>query len=151
MTTAKMYDLEIEIKAADDIWLTQSVGCGETATVSLHPVQIRHLAGLIGLLGPAKPLIPPQGLKKRLERLHDRLIDIHDDLAAVPVFPPGSGSSRDDPEVRALWDAITVLCDLLDDYFPEGEMSGAPEAQGSASTDKKQLLVEKEAGVACKT
>ena len=119
MTTTKMYDLEIEIKTADDIWLTQSSGCGETTTVSLHPIQIRHLAELAGLLEPVKPPIPPRGLKKRLERLHDRLINIHDDLAAVPFFPPGSGSSEGDPEVKALWDAITALEDVLDDYRRE--------------------------------
>ena len=125
--TTKMYDLEIEIKTADDIWLTQSVDCGETTTISLHPIQIRHIAELVGLLTPSKPPVLPQGLKKRLERLHDRLIDIHDDLASVPVFPPGSGSSTDDPEVRALWDAITALCDLLDDYWEKPETQTRPD------------------------
>ena len=133
MTTTKMYDLEIEIKTADDIWLTQSADCGETATVSLHPLQIRHLAELAGLLEPSKLSNHPSALKKRLERIHGRLIDIHDDLAAVPVFPPGSGSSADDPGVNALWASITALEDLLDDYFPGEEAPAASESQGKPS------------------
>ena len=143
MTTTKMYDLEIEIKTSDDIWLTQSSGCGETTTVSLHPIQIRHLAELAGLLEPVKPPIPPQGLKNRLERLHDRLIDIHNDLAAVPVFPPRAGSSADDPEVRALWDAITALQDLLDDYWVGPETKATHEnAQATQTAPDFQLAAQ---------
>ena len=119
MTTEKMQDLTFQQFSDGTVRLEQSSGLDDPAIVDLHPSQLRHVAEAVGLMEPSKLPDQPRALKKRLERIHDRLADIHDDLAAVPIYPPGSGSSADDPEVRSLWDAITALEDLLDDYFAE--------------------------------
>ena len=119
MTATKLYDLEIEIKSSDGIWLTQSVGCGEDATIVIHPVHIRHLAELTGLLECPKPPAMPHGLKKRLERILEGLEASYDDLKAIPTFPPGSG--EDDPATRDLLQVIEGLQDTLDDYWPQDQ------------------------------
>ena len=126
MTEIKLPDLTIDLQPAGTVLLTQDAGCGEIETVALHLTQVRYLAELTGLLEPQKPPTQPASLKKRLLRLHDRLVDIHDILATVPIYPPGSGSSEEDPEVRALWDAITSLEDVVDDYFPREKPDQRP-------------------------
>ena len=119
MTTEKMQDLTFQQFSDGTVRLEQSSGLDDPAIVDLHPSQLRHVAEAVGLLEPSKLPDQPRALKKRLERLRGRLVDIFDDLAAVPIYPPGPGSSADDPGVLSLWDAITALEDVLDDYFPE--------------------------------
>ena len=119
MTEQRMHDLTFRQQNDGTIQLEQQWGIDDPVSIELHPAQLRHVAEAVGLLEPSKLPDQPRALKKRLERLHDRLIGIHDDLASVPICPPGSGSSADDPEVVALWDAITSLEDALDDYFTE--------------------------------
>ncbi len=129
MTTAKMHDLTFRKLEDGTIQLEQQWGIDDPVTIEVHPSQLRHVAEAVGLLEPAKPPGQPRALKKRLERLRSRLVDIHDDLAAAPIYPPGSGSSADDPEVQALWDAVVALEDVMDDYFeePGDETETAPD------------------------
>ena len=123
MTTARMHDLTFQQLEDGTIQLEQQWGIDDPVSIELHPSQLRHVAEAVGLLEPSKLPEQPHALKKRLERLHDRLVDIFDDLVAVPIYPPGSGSSADDPEARALRDAITALDDVLEDYFPDPEVA----------------------------
>lgn len=114
----KLPDLTIDLQTADTVLLTQDAGCGEIETVGLHISQVRYLAEVTGLLEPSKLSIPPEGLKKRLERAIHPLAGIYDCLAS------------DRPQAHPLADDLLLvierLGDAMEDFWPALETQEKP-------------------------
>ena len=118
----KMADIGFEFLDDGTINLEQSIGCGETMLIGLHPCQLRHLAERAGLLNPAPGPTCPRGFKRRLHRLRDRAAELWLMLDAMPCYPPGSPPTDD---VAAAENLVDQFNDLLADYFEGGGESGS--------------------------
>lgn len=78
----KIYDIAYEIDG-DQLNLEQELGCGETSLLTLHRLQLSHLAGLMGIVkapvaGESQKTIAT--LTRRLKLLRDRIDFIADYL-----------------------------------------------------------------------
>ncbi|MEO6976288.1 MAG: hypothetical protein ABI144_10530 [Gallionella sp.] len=113
-----------------------NVGYGEMERVTLHPVQLRFLAEHAGLLKPAPTARLPRGFRRRLERLRDHVDNLHQLLASVPCYPPGSGETKDVAAASALADEFD---DLLVDYFDDEAIQDAINQSNGSEIQNEQL------------
>lgn len=67
------------IKLLDNggVELEQAVGCGDTATINLHPIHVRYLFERVGYVAPATPeSVRVKTLEQRLRWMRDQFLEI---------------------------------------------------------------------------
>jgi hypothetical protein len=132
-------DLVVELLPNGNFSLEQADGVGESVTIHLHPIHIRHLAERAGLLSQSASPVPTARLRARLDRIKKQAIDLFELLDGIPQYPPSAEQTAD---VLAASDLIDAIEDLLVDYFPDpvAETTKSP-AVPAAATESGQLAL----------
>lgn len=123
----QMFDLSFDRMTDGTIRLYQSDYAGESASIDMHPAQLRLIAERVGLLTPANVPAWPEGFQRRLERLRERLAYL-----AAPCWLNEIIDRLDDG--LAFEVGLTAALDDLEDLLIELplETSGAPVRPESA-------------------
>lgn len=93
----KMYDLAWNVDRDGDVTIEQDQGFGEVDRIILHPLHVRHLATLTGILqGDQSAWERVETLERRLDTLRDRIATLNQRLWSSPIYPDGSNANDPD-------------------------------------------------------
>lgn len=148
----KIPDLKIEraTNGADAglILLTQNVGIGEEATVSIHPVHIRYLAEQCGLIKTPDPQA-----SRTIETLTRRLCKIRDEISFLSTYMSKHQETYHDDfgyeinQANHIFDLVDEFCEGLPGAYPVPTWANCYiETEGAKPADKPKKSASENAG-----